>query len=51
MHLAEEAPVYYKPSTVPAYFAEFQAMENVEPAVADYKETLLKLITTTNNCF
>ena len=42
--LAEEAPVYYKPSSVPAYFTEFQAMENVEPAVSDYKETLLNLL-------
>lgn len=42
--LAEEAPVYYKPSSVPAYFTEYQAMENVEPAVLDYKETLLNLL-------
>ena len=42
--LAEDAPVYYKPSSVPAYFTEFQAMENVEPAVSDYKETLLNLL-------
>ncbi|WP_075619214.1 phosphoribosylformylglycinamidine synthase subunit PurL [Paenisporosarcina indica] len=42
--LAEEAPVYYKPSSVPAYFKEFQQMENVEPQVADYKETLLNLL-------
>ncbi len=42
--LAEEAPVYYKPSSVPAYFTEYQAMENVEPQVSDYKETLLNLL-------
>ncbi|WP_391117558.1 phosphoribosylformylglycinamidine synthase subunit PurL [Psychrobacillus sp. L3] len=42
--LAEEAPVYHKPSSVPAYYTEFQAMENVEPAVSDYKETLLNLL-------
>ncbi|MEO4055587.1 phosphoribosylformylglycinamidine synthase subunit PurL [Solibacillus sp. CAU 1738] len=42
--LAEEAPVYYKPSAEPAYFAEFQAMENVEPQVTDYKETLTALL-------
>ncbi|MEK3980257.1 phosphoribosylformylglycinamidine synthase subunit PurL [Psychrobacillus sp. FSL K6-2836] len=42
--LAEEAPVYYKPSSVPAYYTEFQEMENVEPAVSDYKETLLSLL-------
>jgi phosphoribosylformylglycinamidine synthase subunit PurL len=42
--LAEEAPVYYKPSSVPAYYTQYQAMENVEPQVADYKETLLNLL-------
>ncbi|WP_019414182.1 phosphoribosylformylglycinamidine synthase subunit PurL [Paenisporosarcina sp. TG20] len=42
--LAEEAPVYYKPSSVPAYYTEYQAMENVEPQVADYKETLINLL-------
>ncbi|MGB2870468.1 phosphoribosylformylglycinamidine synthase subunit PurL [Psychrobacillus psychrotolerans] len=42
--LAEEAPVYYKPSSVPAYYTEFQAMENVEPVISDYKETLLNLL-------
>ena len=42
--LAEEAPVYYKPSSVPAYYTEFQQMENVEPIVSDYKETLLSLL-------
>ncbi|KQL27647.1 phosphoribosylformylglycinamidine synthase subunit PurL [Psychrobacillus sp. FJAT-21963] len=42
--LAEEAPVYHKPSAVPSYFTEFQAMDNVEPVVSDYKETLLNLL-------
>ncbi|CAG9610491.1 phosphoribosylformylglycinamidine synthase subunit PurL [Pseudoneobacillus rhizosphaerae] len=42
--LAEEAPVYHKPSAVPAYFEEFQAMENDIPSVDDYKETLLALL-------
>ncbi|MEG0450063.1 MAG: phosphoribosylformylglycinamidine synthase subunit PurL [Lysinibacillus sp.] len=42
--LAEEAPVYHKPSAEPAYYAEFQAMENVEPAITDYKETLNALL-------
>jgi phosphoribosylformylglycinamidine synthase subunit PurL len=42
--LAEEAPVYHKPSSVPAYFEEFQAMENDIPAVDDYKETLMALL-------
>lgn len=42
--LAEDAPVYHKPSAEPAYYAEFQAMENTEPAVTDYKETLNALL-------
>jgi len=42
--LAEDAPVYYKPSSEPAYFREFQAMETEIPNVEDYKETLLKLL-------
>lgn len=42
--LAEDAPVYNMPDAEPAYFAEFQAMENVEPAITDYKETLTALL-------
>lgn len=42
--LAEDAPVYYKESKEPAYFSEFQAMENKEVAVEDYKETLKALL-------
>ncbi len=42
--LAEEAPVYNKPTKVPAYFEEFQAMENEEPKVSSYKEALLQLL-------
>ncbi|WP_102272819.1 phosphoribosylformylglycinamidine synthase subunit PurL [Cytobacillus massiliigabonensis] len=42
--LAEEAPVYHKPSCEPEYYREFQAMENEIPTVADYKETLIKLL-------
>lgn len=42
--LAEEAPVYHKPSSEPAYFAEFQGMKLETPAVNDYKETLLALL-------
>lgn len=42
--LAEEAPVYHKPSSEPAYFAEFQGMELEAPQVNDYKETLLSLL-------
>jgi phosphoribosylformylglycinamidine synthase subunit PurL len=42
--LAEDAPVYHKPSAVPAYYEAFQQMQNEEPEVADYKETLIKLL-------
>lgn len=42
--LAEDAPVYHKPSAVPAYYTEFQQMDNVEPAIEDNKETLLALL-------
>ncbi|KGR88606.1 phosphoribosylformylglycinamidine synthase subunit PurL [Lysinibacillus odysseyi] len=42
--LAEDAPVYHKPSAEPAYYAEFQSKENTEPQVADYKETLTALL-------
>lgn len=42
--LAEEAPVYHKPSTEPAYYSEFQAMENYVPEINDSKETLKQLL-------
>ncbi len=42
--LAEEAPIYHKPSKEPAYFAEFQKMKEVTPAVSDYNQTLLALL-------
>lgn len=42
--LAKEAPVYHKPSQEPAYFREFQSLENYVPEVKDLKETLLKLL-------
>lgn len=42
--LAEDAPVYHKPSAEPEYYREFQAMENVAPKVDDVKETLIKLL-------
>lgn len=42
--LAEDAPVYHKPSSVPAYFTEYQQLENMEPKVTDYNETLLNLL-------
>lgn len=42
--LAEEAPVYHKPSKEPSYYAEFQAMENEVPQVDDLKGTLVSLL-------
>ncbi len=42
--LAEDAPVYIMPEAEPTYFAEFQAMENKEPQVTDYKATLTALL-------
>ena len=42
--LAEDAPVYYKPSKVPEYYEAFQAMENEIPAVQDVEETLMNLL-------
>lgn len=42
--LAEDAPVYHKKSEEPAYFSEFQAMDNEEPAVEDLKGTLTALL-------
>jgi phosphoribosylformylglycinamidine synthase subunit PurL len=42
--LAEDAPVYHKPSAEPEYFREFQAMENEVPQVENYGETLTKLL-------
>ncbi len=42
--LAEEAPVYNKPSQEAAYYKEFQGMETSVPQVDDYKETLLQLL-------
>ncbi|WP_215113696.1 phosphoribosylformylglycinamidine synthase subunit PurL [Exiguobacterium sp. s63] len=37
--LAEDAPVYHKPSKVPAYYEAFQAMEPVAPIVEDVMAT------------
>ncbi len=42
--LTEDAPVYHKPSQEPAYFGEFQQMEDYIPLVADLKQTLLDLL-------
>ena len=39
--LAEEAPVYHKPSAEPAYYREFQETEVPAPEVKDATETLL----------
>ncbi|MDE0563007.1 phosphoribosylformylglycinamidine synthase subunit PurL [Exiguobacterium sp. B2(2022)] len=37
--LAEDAPVYHKPSKVPAYYEAFQAMSSVTPIVEDVMAT------------
>lgn len=42
--LAEEAPVYHKPKQVPAYFTEYQQLENQEPVVEDVQQALLDLV-------
>lgn len=42
--LAEEAPVYHKPSSEPEYFRLYQEMPNETPGVADFQETLLSLL-------
>ncbi|WP_100371655.1 phosphoribosylformylglycinamidine synthase subunit PurL [Bacillus sp. FJAT-45037] len=42
--LAEEAPVYHKPSAVPTYYKEFQEQKQWVPTIADTKDTLLQLL-------
>lgn len=42
--LAEDAPVYHKPSSEPAYFSEFQSMTLETPVIENYGETLTKLL-------
>ncbi|MGX6444656.1 phosphoribosylformylglycinamidine synthase subunit PurL [Neobacillus sp. K501] len=42
--LAEDAPVYHKPSKEPAYYGEFQALEVEVPQVEDLKETLKQIL-------
>ncbi|GIN14212.1 phosphoribosylformylglycinamidine synthase subunit PurL [Shouchella clausii] len=42
--LAEDAPVYHKPSKVPAYFDVFQQQAPYIPEITDANETLLKLL-------
>jgi phosphoribosylformylglycinamidine synthase subunit PurL len=42
--LAEDAPVYYKPSREPEYYRENQAMDTEIPNVEDFNKTLKKLL-------
>lgn len=42
--LAEEAPIYHKPSKEATYFKEFQEMKMETPKVDNYRETLLALL-------
>jgi phosphoribosylformylglycinamidine synthase II len=42
--LAEDAPVYHKPSTEPQYYRDFQEMELEVPIIEDYKEMLIGLL-------
>ncbi|MCT2536790.1 phosphoribosylformylglycinamidine synthase subunit PurL [Aquibacillus koreensis] len=42
--LAEDAPVYHKPSKVPGYYEEFQAMDNYIPDVKNQAEALKALL-------
>lgn len=42
--LAEEAPIYHKPSAEPQYFRDFQSMKVEMPVIGDYKETLISLL-------
>ncbi|WP_096187007.1 phosphoribosylformylglycinamidine synthase subunit PurL [Evansella halocellulosilytica] len=37
--LAEEAPVYHKPSSIPKYYEQFQQQTPYKPAVTDVKNT------------
>nr|WP_263323769.1 phosphoribosylformylglycinamidine synthase subunit PurL [Neobacillus sp. Marseille-Q6967] len=42
--LAEDAPVYHKPSKEPAYYGEFQSIDVEVPKVEDMKETLKQIL-------
>jgi phosphoribosylformylglycinamidine synthase II len=42
--LAEDAPVYYKPSREPLYYQEFQQMDIKSYKLRDYNETLKQLL-------
>ncbi len=42
--LAEDAPVYYKPTSVPARIAAFAAMEDYKPVFTSAQDTLVALL-------
>ncbi|CQR47353.1 Phosphoribosylformylglycinamidine synthase 2 [Paraliobacillus sp. PM-2] len=42
--LAEDAPVYHKPSKVPRYYEEFQSMTEYLPKVTEHQEILKQLL-------
>ncbi|NEU31660.1 phosphoribosylformylglycinamidine synthase subunit PurL [bacterium LRH843] len=42
--LAEDSPVYHKPSSEPAYYRAFQEQEERTPQVSDYKEIFINLL-------
>ncbi|MRH44910.1 phosphoribosylformylglycinamidine synthase subunit PurL [Aquibacillus halophilus] len=42
--LAEDAPVYHKPSKVPDYYKKFQQMDDYYPTVNSYSEALKALL-------
>ena len=42
--LAEDAPVYYKPTAVPARIAAFAAMEDYQPVFTSAQDTLVALL-------
>lgn len=42
--LAEDAPVYHKPSSEPQLYRDFQAMKIEVPNVVNFKETLISLL-------
>ena len=42
--LAEDAPVYHKPSKEPAYYSEFQSMNLDTPMISHYGQTLKDLL-------
>ncbi|MFC4388991.1 phosphoribosylformylglycinamidine synthase subunit PurL [Gracilibacillus marinus] len=42
--LAEDAPIFYKESKVPAFYEEYQKMPAYLPNITDHKETLRQLL-------